>query len=102
MPASKEGPGEGARDHKENLRRAAEDAILLAMAELRKRELTLNSETVPAEAAKNLMASRPGLLASVTDAQARELVDEAVTRLKADGRIYAPVHPSIFWRRLRG
>jgi len=102
MPASKEGPGEGARDHKENLRRAAEDAILLAMAELRKHGVPLNSETVPAGAAQRLKSSRPGVLASVTDARARELVDEAVARLKAAGRIYAPIDASIFWRRLRG
>jgi hypothetical protein len=102
MPASKEGLGEGTRDRHENLQRAAEYAILLAMDELRARRLPLNSETVPAEAAKRLTESRPGRLTNVTDGQVGELVAEAVARLRADGRIYAPVHPSIFWRRLRG
>jgi hypothetical protein len=102
MPASKEWLKEGARPHDENLQRAAEYAIFLAMDELRAHRLPLNSETVPAQAAQRLKESRPSRLASVTDAQALELVHEAVTRLKADGRIYAPAHPSIFWRRLWG
>ena len=102
MSASREGPSDGAKDHKESLRLAAEDAILLVMADLQMRRMPLNSETVPPEAAKRLQASRPGLLAGVTGTQAMMLVDEAVGTLKAAGQIYAPVHPSIFWRRLPG
>lgn len=102
MPANREGPGEGANDRMESLGLAAEDAILLAMADLRMHRLPLNSETVPAEAAKRLQASRPGVLAGVTDTQAKMLVDEATATLKAAGQIYAPVHPNIFWRLLPG
>jgi len=91
-----------AGDHSADIERAADYAVLLAMGGLRGRGVALTVETVPAEAADRLRQSKPAVLANLTQRQARAHIEAAVKRMEADGRIFAPRQPGIFWRRLRG
>ncbi len=95
-------PSEKGGDYSGEIERAAEYAVLLAMGSLRSRGQPLTAETVPVEATDRLRQSKPAVLAHLTQKQARAFIDEAVARMEASGRIFAPRQPSIFWRRLRG